>query len=275
MDRQPLITRVFIQALLAGYSLTVILPLLIMLMNSVKTVKDIFTRPYGLPATFEWMNYVKAWQQAHFATYVKNSLFVSVTTVVSVLLVASMAAYVLSRFKFRGVVILQGLFLVGLMLPIRLAIIPLFLLMRDLKLINTHAALILIYTASALPFAIFLLTTFMRNVPRELEEAAVVEGAGWFTIYARIVVPLVRPAMATVAIFNFMGTWNDYFFPLIFLKKKALMTIPVGIGTFFGEYGNQWHLLFAGLSISMIPVILVFLAMSRQFIAGLTAGALK
>lgn len=275
MDRRPLGLRLLFQALLMGYALTVLLPLVIMLMNSVKSVKDIFTRPYGLPTTFQWSNYVQAWQQANFTAYMKNSVFVSLTTVLCVLAISSMAAYVLARFRFRGAALLQGLFLVGLMLPIRLAIIPLFLLMRDLRLVNTHLSLILIYTSSALPFAIFLLTTFMRNVPRSLEEAAVVEGAGWFIIYARIVLPLVRPALATVAIFNFMHTWNDFFFPLIFLKKKSLMTIPVGISTFFGEYGNQWHLLFAGLAIAMVPVILVFLIMSRQFIAGLTAGALK
>lgn len=275
MDKRPWYAQLGIQAVLLLYASTVIIPLALMLFNSVKSMKEIYTRPYWLPTVFMWSNYVKAWQQAKFAIYLKNSLFISLTTVLFVLLCGSMAAYVLARFRFKGSAFIMGLFLVGLMLPIRLAIIPLFLLMRDLHLINTHAALILIYTASAMPFTIFLLSTFMRNVPKELEEAAVVEGAGWFTVYWQIILPLVRPALATVAIFNFMGTWNDFFFPLIFLKKPALMTVPVGISAFFGEYGNQWPLLFAALSITMVPVILVFLAMSRQFIAGLTAGALK
>lgn len=272
--RHPLI-QTAIHVILAVYAATVIVPLVIMLLNSVKTMKDIFTNPYGWPSTVMWSNFSKAWVQAKFAVYLQNSLFISVSTVICVVLAGSMAAYVLARFRFKWNAFLLGLFLVGLMLPIRLAIIPLFLLVRDLKLLNTHAGLILVYTASAMPFTVFLLTTFMRNVPKELEEAAVVEGAGWFTVYWRIILPLVRPALATVAIFNFMTTWNDFFFPLIFLKKKALMTVPVGISAFFGEYATQWDLLFAGLALTMIPVILIFLAMSKQFIAGLTAGALK
>lgn len=272
--RHPLVSTV-IHVILLAYAATVIVPLVIMLLNSVKSMKEIFSNPYGWPQQILWTNFSKAWVQAQFDVYLKNSLFISLTTVVCVLVASSMAAYVLARFKFKGNAALLGLFLVGLMLPIRLAIIPLFLLVKDLQLLNTHAALILVYTASAMPFSVFLLTTFMRNVPKELEEAAVVEGANWFMVYWRIIVPLVRPALATVAIFNFMATWNDFFFPLIFLKKKALMTVPVGISAFFGEYGNQWDLLFSGLSLTMIPVIVVFLLMSKQFIAGLTAGALK
>lgn len=275
MERRHPAVQVLIQVVLLAYAATVVVPLGLMLLNAVKSVRQIFASPYGWPDPAVWSNFSRAWVQAQFAVYLRNSLLISLVTVLCVLLSASMAAYVLARFRFRGNGLLLGLFLVGLMLPIRLAVIPLFLLVRQLGLLNSHLGLILVYTASGMPFAVFLLTTFMRGVPKELEEAAVVEGAGWFSVYWRIILPLVRPALATVAIFNFMATWNDFFFPMIFLKKKALMTVPVGISTFFGEYGNQWDLLFAGLSLTILPVIGVFLLMSRQFIAGLTAGALK
>lgn len=257
------------------YAVIVIYPLFTMLLGSVKTTRDLYVNPYGWPEHFQWANYVKAWKQANFARYAKNSLWVTFASTGAILLCASMASYVLGRFKFRLNAWIFGLFVAGLVVSGRLSIIPLFLLMRDLKLLNSHLGLILVYTANSMPFAIFLLTTFFRQIPHELEEAALVEGAGQFTIYWRIMLPLVRPALATVAIFEFMHIWNDFFFPLIFLRSDKLMTIPVGLSVFFGEYATDWATLFAALTISVVPVIVAFILASRQFIAGLTAGAIK
>jgi raffinose/stachyose/melibiose transport system permease protein len=260
---------------LGAYSLVVLYPLLVMLFSSVKSTRELFTNPLGVPVHPVWSNYVQAWKEAKFAVYFKNSIWVTVASTASILFFSSMASYILGRMKFKLNAWVYGLFMAGLVIPGRLAIIPLFLLMRDLHLLNKHIGLILIYTAHAMPFAIFLLTTFFRQIPHELEEAAVVEGAGRFTIYWRIMLPLVRPALATVGIFEFLHVWNDFFFPLIFLRSEKLMTIPVGLSVFFGEYATNWALLFAALAISILPVVIAFIALSKQFIAGLTAGAIK
>ncbi|HWI50694.1 MAG TPA: carbohydrate ABC transporter permease [Symbiobacteriaceae bacterium] len=257
------------------YALIVIYPLLVMLLSSIKSTRELITNPYGWPTHAMWSNYAQAWKEAKFAVYFKNSIWVTVAATTTIIFCASMASYVLGRVKFKLNPWVYGLFMAGLVIPGRLAIIPLFLLIRDLHLLNTHAGLILIYTGHAMPFAIFLLTTFFRQVPHELEEAAVVEGAGRFTIYWRIMLPLVRPALATVAIFEFLHIWNDFFYPLVFLRSEKLMTIPVGLSVFFGEYATNWALLFAALAISILPVVIIFIAMSKQFIAGLTAGAIK
>jgi raffinose/stachyose/melibiose transport system permease protein len=261
--------------ILIAYSAVVLYPLFTMLLGSVKTTRDLYVNPYGWPEVFAWSNYARAWKEANFALYAKNSLWVTVVSTASILLCASMAAYVLGRFTFRLNSWIYGFFIAGMVVSGRLSIIPLFLLLRDLKLLNSHLGLILVYTANAMPFSIFLLTTFFRQLPHELEEAAVVEGAGPWTIYWRIMLPLVRPALATVAIFEFMAIWNDFFFPLIFLRSEKLMTIPVGLSVFFGEYATDWATLFAALTISVVPVIVAFILASRQFIAGLTAGAVK
>ena len=257
------------------YALIVMFPLITMLFGSVKSTRDLFVNPFGWPSEFMWSNYVRAWKEANFAIYFKNSLYVTVISTTTIILASSMAAFVLARIKFKLNAWIHGLFIAGLVVPSRLAIIPLFLLVRDLGLMNKHLALILIYTGGAMPFAIFLLTTFFRQVPNELAEAATVEGAGTWTIYWRIMLPLVRPALATVAIFEALHAWNDFFFPLIFLRSNKLMTVPVGLSVFFGEYATDWATLFAALTISIVPVIVLFIFMSRQFIAGLTQGAVK
>jgi len=260
---------------LGAYTLVVLFPIITMLLGSVKSTRDLIVNPFGWPETFVWSNYLRAWSEANFAVYFKNSLFVTAASTAATLLAASMASFVLARIPFRLNTFILGLFTAGLVVPSRLSIIPLFLLVRDLGLMNTHLALILIYVGTSMPFDIFLLTTFFRQVPVELAEAAVVEGAGLWTVYWRIMMPLVRPALATVAIYEALGAWNDFFFPLIFLRDKKLMTIPVGLSVFFGEYATDWPTLFAALTISIVPVIVMFAFMSRQFIAGLTQGAIK
>lgn len=261
--------------ILMAYSVTVIFPIILVIFNSFKSTKEIFSNPYGFPSVLSFDNYIKAWHTANFGVYFKNSIFVTSVSVLLIIWISSMAAYVLARHQFRGSLAIYFLFLVGLMLPMRLAIIPLFLLLRDLGLLDSYTGLILVYVASGLPFSIFILYTFFKSIPDELAQAARVEGANTFQIYYKIMIPLVRPALSTVAIFNFIGLWNDFFFPYILLRDPDLYTIPVGISKFFGEYSTDWSSLFAALSLSIIPVIIVFFIMSKQFIEGLTAGAVK
>ncbi|RLQ94782.1 carbohydrate ABC transporter permease [Falsibacillus albus] len=266
---------IVVHLLLIAYSLTVVYPAILVIFNSFKSTSEIFASPYGLPKSFSFTNYINAWNEANFGVYFKNSIFVTAISVFLVLLIASLAAYVLARFKFKGSFVIYFLFLLGLMLPIRLAIIPLYILIRDLGLLDTYTGLILVYVASGLSFSIFILYTFFKSIPDEMVEAARIEGANSFQIYYKIMLPLVRPALSTVAIFNFMSYWNDFFFPYILIKDESLYTVPVGISNFFGEYTTDWSLLFAALALSIIPVVIVFFVMSKQFIEGLTAGAMK
>lgn len=263
------------QLILIAYGFTVVYPLFLMIISSFKSTREIFRDPFALPESWSFANYAEAWGAGNFSSYFFNSVFVSAVALVIVLVLGSLAAYPLGRYAFWGKQWLMLYFLAGLMLPIRLGILPLFFLMRDLGLLDTPWSLILIYAASGLPFTIFVLANFFETLPRELEEAARLDGASEFRIYAQVMLPLVRPALATVAIFNFIPWWNDFFFPLIFIRSEQYKTLPLGLFSFFGEHQNDWALLFAGLSITALPLLVLYLIASKQIIKGLTSGALR
>lgn len=253
----------------------VIYPLLLLLVDSLKTQYEIFSAPNSLPRVLHFDNYARAWQQADFGQYFVNSVIVTVASVALILVLGSMAAYVLGRSDLPGRNALHVFFLLGLMFPIRLAIVPLFVMFRDFQLLDTLQGLVLVYVASGMPFAIFVMTSFVKSLPRELDEAAGIDGAGHFTIYRRIMMPLATPALAVVGIYSAVTVWNDYFLPLIFIRSPELRTLPLGITTFFGEHTTQWDLVFAGLSITAVPLVLLFLVLNRQFVQSLTAGAIR
>jgi raffinose/stachyose/melibiose transport system permease protein len=232
-------------------------------------------KPFNLPAVWRWQNYVSAWQRADFATYFKNSILVTAVSIASILLVSSMAAYVIARFDFKFKRSIYLYMLAGLALPTRLAIIPIFLIMRNLHLLDKLSGLVIVYTAGGIAFSVFLLVNFFKKLPHDIEDSAQIDGAGPFRIYWQIDLPLLKPALVTVAMFNFIDVWNDFFFPLILLSSKVKKTIPLGLQAFFGEYTIEWDILFAALNISVLPVLILFLILSKQFIAGMTEGALK
>jgi raffinose/stachyose/melibiose transport system permease protein len=246
-----------------------------MILSSFKSTREIFLKPFNLPAVWRWQNYVSAWQRADFATYFKNSILVTAASIAAILLVSSMAAYVLARFEFKGRRYVYLYLIAGLALPTRLAIIPIFLIIRSLKLLDSLPGLVLVYTAGGVAFSIFLLVNFFKRLPRDIEDSAKIDGAGPFRIYWQIDLPLLKPALVTVAMFNFIDVWNDFFFPLILLSSRTKKTIPLGLQAFFGEYTIEWDALFAALNITILPVLIVFLILSKQFIAGMTEGALK
>jgi raffinose/stachyose/melibiose transport system permease protein len=191
------------------------------------------------------------------------------------LVLGTMAAYALARYPFRGAVTIYLFFLAGLMLPLKLAVIPLFIEMRDLGLLDTRWSLVLIYTAIGTPSAVFIMTGFLRTLPAELEQAARIDGASEPRIMWSVMLPLTRPAMVIAAINNAIPTWNDFFFPLVFIQTDARKTLPQGLTGFIGEYTTDWGMLFAGLTLAALPIALVYVVLSRQFIAGLTAGSVK
>ncbi|MPZ94877.1 MAG: ABC transporter permease subunit [Propionibacteriales bacterium] len=246
-----------------------------MVVNSFRPGAEIFNDPLGLPTGAYFGNYVEAWQEAQFGTYFANSVLVVVSAVFVGTAVSAMAAYPLGRYTFRGHGVFTAYFIAGLTLPIRLAAVPIFYLLGSMGLIDSRIGVALVYAASGVPFSIFILTAFFRGLPRELEDAARIDGAGEFRIFALVMLPLVKPALATVALFQFVQLWNDFFFPLILLRTTEKYTLPVGLTFFFGQYQTDWGAVFAGLVITTMPLVVVFLLLTRQVVNGLVAGMSK
>ncbi|MGG2075736.1 carbohydrate ABC transporter permease [Lysinibacillus irui] len=250
-------------------------PILLMILSSFKKSVDIYKDPLGLPTSFSLDTYCTLLSKIPFTTYFMNSMFVSILSVVLIVVVCSLASFYIARFKFSWNHALFFIFLLGMMIPIKLGIVPLFILMRDLGLINSLWSLVLMNTATGIPLSMLILTGFFKTMPYELEEAARIDGAGNLKILWHVVLPLMRPALGTVVIINFIAAWNDFFFPLIFITEKMKRTIPVGMMSLFGEHSADWGSLFAGLTLASLPMILLFFIASKQFMEGLTAGAIK
>ncbi len=257
------------------YVILIIYPLVNMFFSSFKNNRAILTNPFSLPITFSFSNYKIVWIDKGFYRYFANSVLVTTVSMVLVLLFGSMASYGISRYTYKLNILVYMIFLSGIMLPLKAAIIPLFLLIKTLGLINNMVSVILIFIAMALPSAVFILAGFMKGVPVELEYAAKIDGCNDLKIYSHIVMPMVAPAIALVTIYNAVPIWNDFFFPLVFLQSDKIKTLPVGLSTFFGQHSTDWSLLFTGLSIAIIPMLLLYLFMSKYFIKGMTAGAVK
>ncbi len=264
-----------IEIVLASYALLIFYPLLNMILSSFKTTREIFRSPFGLPAKLDFANYVTVWVDKGFGHYFLNSLWITAISMVFVLLFGSMAAYGISRYKYRLSIFVYMLFLSGIMLPLKAAIIPLFILMKSAHLVNSPLSVILIYIAMGLPSTVFILSGFMKSVPIDLEYAARIDGCSDWAIYRRIVMPVVAPAISLVTIYNAVPIWNEFFFPLVFLQDDRWKTLPVGLTTFFGQHSTEWSLLFTGLSIAVLPILFLYLFVSKYFIRGMTAGAVK
>jgi raffinose/stachyose/melibiose transport system permease protein len=264
-----------IQAFLIFNSILMLYPIVVVLLSGFKTTAEIYSTPFALPASFSLANLTTIWEQTRFPRYLINSAIVTVSSVTCILVVGTLAAYALARYRFRGNELIYLFFLSGLMVPLKLAIIPLFIQLTSLGLIDTHFGLILVYTAMGLPSAVFILTGFLRTLPFELEESARIDGASEGRIMWSIMLPLARPAMVIAGIHNAVPIWNDFFFPLVMVQTDALKTLPQGLTIFMGEYNTDWGVLFAGLTLAALPMTLVYMALSRQFIAGLTHGAVK
>ena len=248
-------------------------PVLWMLLQSFKTKFELYSNIWGLPQQLFVDNYVQAWRIARMGTYILNSVIVSVGTVALVLVVASLAGYAFAKMRFPGRDVLFYTFVFTLIVPVQVTIIPLYAVVSGLGLSNTYFALILPYAAAGLPLSIFLLRAFFASVPREIEEAARIDGCSELAAFWRVVLPISGPGLATVTILQFLGAWNEFLLALIFIRNPALRTIPLGLQAFFFEYSVEWGYLFAALAMATVPVIVVYVVMQRQFIKGLTAGA--
>jgi raffinose/stachyose/melibiose transport system permease protein len=258
--------------LLWVYAATALAPIVVMVLNSLRPNTEVLSEPLALPTTLDFSSYTTAWTEASFSTYVRNSVLVTVGAVALDVAVSLPASYALGRYRFRGSGLLTAYFLAGLMLPIRLGILPIFYLLGSMSLIDSRFGLVLVYAASGIPFSVFIMSAFFRGLPRELEEAARIDGAGEMRIFARVMLPLVKPAIATVVVFRFVPLWNDFFFPLILMRSTDRYTLPVGLTQFFGEFQTNWSALFAGLVIATVPLVVLFVVATKQIVAGLTAG---
>lgn len=258
------------------YTLVTTLPIILIVINSFKQRGAIFGTPYQLPnsATLDLGGYRTVLAQSDFLRYFGNSLFVTLISMGLILLAGAMAAFALSEYPFRGNV-LVGLYLsLGIMIPIRLGTVSILQLIVSLGLANTLWALVLVYTAQGLPLSIFILSQFMRQVPRDLKDAARVDGASEYRIF-RLVVPLVRPAIATVAVFIMIPIWNDLWFPLILAPNERVWTVTLGAQQFLGQFVSDWNAVLAALTLAMAPILALYAIFSRQLIRGLTSGAIK
>ena len=257
------------------WTFLVLFPLWTMIINSFKFKFDIYTDPCGLPKKWNFESYASVITDGDFFLYFRNSLFVTLGSIFLVLLFGAMASYALVNWKHKASRFLYLFFIAGMMLPIKIGSIRLLQLIKGLGLLNTLWGLFPVYTAMGLPIAIFVLTEFIRQIPAELTEAAVIDGATRNKVFTIIILPLLRPALATVAIYNLIPFWNDLWFPLIFINNDAHKTLLLGVTRLFGQYMTDWSRILAVLTLSAIPVLLLYLTMSKNFIRGLTAGAVK
>ncbi|WP_312414261.1 carbohydrate ABC transporter permease [Shinella sp.] len=262
---------------LIGYTLIAVFPVFLTLINSMKSRNAIFRNPMQLPTTetFDLVGYTTVLGQGDFASYFQNSFIVTVAAIALVLLFGAMAAFALSEYRFRGNT-LMGLYLaLGIMIPIRLGTVAILQGMVATGLVNTLTALILVYTAQGIPLAVFILSEFMRTVSDDLKNAGRIDGLSEYAIFFRLVLPLVRPAMATVAVFTMIPIWNDLWFPLILAPSEATKTVTLGSQLFIGQFVTNWNAVLAALSLAILPVIVLYLVFSRQLIRGITSGAVK
>jgi raffinose/stachyose/melibiose transport system permease protein len=258
-----------------GWSCIILFPLYLIVITSFKEQGRVVVDPLGLPKVWHWENIGLAWERGHFSTYFSNSVVVAVATVGIVLVSSFLAAYAFARISFPGKDLLYILFLVGLAIPGDVLLVPLYYVLKDMNLLNTLWALIFPGAAFGLAFAILILRSFIETLPKEILEAGIMDGCSEFQLAFNIVVPLCRPALLSLLILNFMWSWNSFIFPIVLIQKDELRTITVGLNFFQGRWVTNVPLLMAGTLIIALPVIIVYILFQREFVKGITAGALK
>ncbi|GLX02332.1 carbohydrate ABC transporter permease [Microtetraspora sp. NBRC 16547] len=267
----------FCHAFLLVWAVLVVFPLLWAVLSSVKTDGEIFTDPWGLPVTVRFDNWARAWTEASIGRYFMNSLIVVGGALALTMLLGSMTAYCLARYEFRGNRLIYYLFVGGMTFPVFLALVPLFFVVEQLGMLGTYHGLIVVYTAYALPFTVFFLTGFFRTLPGEVAEAAFVDGCSHAGVFFRVMLPMARPGLISVGIFNFLGLWNQYLLPLVLNPDEDHYVLAQGLAALAVSQGyrSDWSGLFAGLVIGMLPVLIVYAVFQRRIQAGMTAGAIR
>jgi raffinose/stachyose/melibiose transport system permease protein len=269
--------RFAVHLVLIAYCVLAAGPILLVVMNSFKARNAIFGAPLAPPdaATFSLVGYEKVLRASNILTYYSNSLIVTLVSMALVLLFGAMAAWALTEYRFRGSTALALFLSIGIMVPIRLGSVAILNMMRSAGLNDTLTALILVYVAQGLPMSIFILSEFIQQIPKDLRDAARCDGVPETRIFFEVIAPLLRPAIATVAVFTIVPIWNDLWFPLILTSSDSTHTVTLGVQQFLGQYITDWNSVLAALSMAILPVVVIYVILSRQLIAGLTSGAIK
>lgn len=264
-------------AILLTFTLIALYPVFLIIINSFKSKKAIFRDPMALPTleTFDPVGYTTVLTQGNFPLYFWNSFFVTSISLFFVLLFGAMAAFALSEYRFKGNRFMALYLALGIMIPIRLGTVGIIKLMVAAGIVGTHWALILVYTAQGLPLAIFILSEFMASVSKDLKSAGRIDGLSEYQIFLRLVLPLVRPALATVGVFTMIPIWNDLWFPLVLAPAESTKTLTLGAQVFIGQFFSNWNAILAAMTLAVLPVLALYLIFSRQLISGITAGAVK
>jgi raffinose/stachyose/melibiose transport system permease protein len=270
------IERLLPLVILGFYSIIALFPIVMVLMNSFKAKKAIFGAPFQFPTSesFSLIGYETVTERATFHIYFLNSVIVTFVALLLTLLVGAMAAFALAEYDFPGNALMALYLSIGIMIPIRLGTVGILRLMVSLKLVNTLTGLILIYVAQALPLTIFILSQFMRQVPKDLKDAARMDGASEYRIFG-LILPLIRPALGAIGIFTMIPIWNDLWFPLIIAPSAKTATVTLGVQQFLGQFVSDWNAVLASLTLAMIPILLLYVFFSGQMIRSITAGAIK
>ena len=267
--------RFFQYLILSFITLIILVPIVIMIFGSLKTTGEMYAHPYTIPIPPHWENYGQILFAPSFWIMLRNSLIVMLSATAGVLIICSLAAFVFARMQFRTKELAFNFLTLGLMFPITVAIMPVYLVIRDLHLTNTLLAVILVQTAFGVSGNILILRGFFRSIPAELQDAASIDGCSAFAFFWRILIPLARPALSAVAALTMIVSWNDLLTPLVILDQESLWTLPLGTMQFQGQYSSDVALVAAFVTLSAVPAIIFYLFAERQIVAGLTAGALK
>lgn len=276
IPRRPLDLAPFYKAAFLGVvALLVVVPLLATVLGGFKSLGELRTNPFGLPQTWEWENYTGILLSQRYWQLLWNSLVIATLTVVLTLVVASMAAFVFAHIHFFGSSMLLSYLTLGLLFPAATAILPLFIKVRDLGLLDSYLGVALPQVAFSLAMSILLLRRFFRDLPHELLEAALVDGCSYIDFFRHVTLPLSRPILATVATITFVHSWNSYLLPLVMLNSDAMYPWPLGIMIYQGEFSSEWNLILAFITLTILPTFLLFILAQKHIVAGLTAGAVK
>lgn len=275
IQEQEKLVSLIIYLLLIIFAVILLYPFLWMALGSFKSSREIFLSPFSFPEKFRLNNYFEAWKRCDFGVALKNSVLVSMGSVLPIVFLSSLAAYPIARMKFTGKLLILVFLIIGHMIPLEIVMIPLAIELRNLHLMSTLPGLILPLIAKGIPLTLIVLVGFFQEVPREIEDSAKIDGCSEFGIFWKIILPLCKPALSATLIFQTMFTWNEFLLPLVVIRRRTAMTIPLAIQTFTGQDFVEWEYRFAALTLAIIPVIVAYFLLQRQFIRGLTFGALK
>lgn len=257
------------------YAVVIVVPILFVFLSSLKTNEEIFLRPWSIPDQWQWRSYQDVFVTYKLYRYFANSIYYAVVSVLVNLVVCLLASYALVRMKWRLQGAVFAFFLLGLMVPIHSMVVPLYILTARAGLGDPRLTLVIVFVAFSIPLTILIMSGYLKSVPREMEEAAIIDGASIFATFWRIVVPMMQPAIATVGIFKFLTTWNDFFVGFIFITNEKHWTVQIGISQFRGSFVVRYSHLLAAIVIAILPTMIVYIVLNRKIIAGLTAGAVK